>query len=98
MVTGGAVLPASHIFGPGYLIDTLCMAVVVSGLSGLSAQQFGLLVERIDRTLGEWSYFAFLVHWLAGFLVAGIFFNGDWRGWMLLVAVTPFAVEKDARD
>jgi peptidoglycan/LPS O-acetylase OafA/YrhL len=96
MVAGGAVLPASHIFGVGYLVDTACFAVVVSGLSGLSAQQFGPLAERIDRTLGEWSYFAFLGHWLAGFLVAGILFNGDWRGWTLLVAVTPVVLAASA--
>jgi peptidoglycan/LPS O-acetylase OafA/YrhL len=96
MVAGGALLPASHIFGPGYLIDTICMAVVVSGLSGLSARQFGSLVERIDRTLGEWSYFAFLVHWLAGFVLAAIFFNGDWRGWTLLLAVTPLVLAASA--
>ncbi len=96
MVAGGAILPASHIFGWGYLIDTTCFAVVVSGLSGLSTDQFGPLVARIDRTLGEWSYFAFLVHWLAGFLVAAAFFNGDWRGWPLLFAVTPVVLAASA--
>jgi peptidoglycan/LPS O-acetylase OafA/YrhL len=96
MVAGGAVLPESHIFGLGYLVDTICFAVVVSGLSGLSPHQFGPLAERIDRTLGEWSYFAFLVHWLAGFLVAGILFNGDWRGWALLLAVTPVVLAASA--
>ena len=88
--------PRRMIFGPGYLIDTLCFAVVVSGLSGLSGDRFGPLVERIDRTLGEWSYFTFLGHWLAGFLVAGIFFDGDWRGWTLLVAVTPVVLVASA--
>jgi peptidoglycan/LPS O-acetylase OafA/YrhL len=89
MVAGGLVLPASHIFGPGYLIDTICISVVVSGLSSLSTDRFGPIVERIDRTLGEWSYFAFLVQWLAGFVLAAILFDGDWRGWTLLLAVTP---------
>jgi peptidoglycan/LPS O-acetylase OafA/YrhL len=96
MLAGGAMLPASHIFGWGYLIDTICFAVVVSGLSGLSADRFGPLAARIDRTLGEWSYFAFLVHWLAGFLVAGAFFSGDWRGWPLLFAVTPVVLAASA--
>jgi len=89
MIAGGAVLPASHIFGLGYLIDTICFAVVVSGLSGLSAKRFGPLVERIDRTLGEWSYFAFLTQWLTGFVLAAVLFDGYWRGWTLLLAVTP---------
>jgi len=89
MIAGGTVLPASHIFGLGYLIDTFCFAVVVSGLSGLSAERFGSLVGRIDRTLGEWSYFAFLTQWLAGFALAAILFDGYWRGWTLLLAVTP---------
>jgi peptidoglycan/LPS O-acetylase OafA/YrhL len=89
MVAGGMLLPASYIFGPGYLIDTICFSVVVSGLSGVSAGQFGALAKRIDRTLGEWSYFAFLVHWLAGFVLAALLFDGNWRGWTLLLAVTP---------
>ena len=96
MAAGGMILPASHIFGLGYLVDTICFAVVVSGLSALSVDKFGPLVERIDRTLGEWSYFAFLVHWLAGFLVAGIMFNGDWRGWTLLLAATPVVLVASA--
>jgi peptidoglycan/LPS O-acetylase OafA/YrhL len=96
MVAGGSALPASHIFGWGYLVDTICFAVVVSGLSGLSTGQFGPRVERIDRTLGEWSYSAFLVHWLAGFLVAGVLFDGVWRGWTLLLAVTPVVLMASA--
>jgi peptidoglycan/LPS O-acetylase OafA/YrhL len=96
MVAGGSVLPVSHVFGMGYLIDTICFAVVVSGLSGLSAKQFGPMVERIDRALGEWSYPAFLVHWLAAFLVASIFLDGHWRGWMLLFAATPLVIVASA--
>jgi peptidoglycan/LPS O-acetylase OafA/YrhL len=96
MLAGGAVLPESYIFGWGYLVDTACFAVVVSGLSGLSSRRFGLLAERVDRALGEWSYFAFLVHWLAGFLVAGILLNGEWRGWPLLFAVTPVVLAASA--
>lgn len=89
MLAGGTVLPASYIFGWGYLLDTVCFAVVVSGLSGLSSHQVSPLAERVDRMFGEWSYFAFLVHWLAGFLVAGLLLDGEWRGWTLLLAVTP---------
>jgi peptidoglycan/LPS O-acetylase OafA/YrhL len=96
MLAGGTALPASHVFGPGYLIDTLCFAVVVSGLAGLSPNRLGPFMARIDRTLGEWSYFAFLAHWLAGFLVASIFFNGDWRGWTLLLATTPVVLAASA--
>jgi peptidoglycan/LPS O-acetylase OafA/YrhL len=96
MVAGGLVFPASHIFGLGYLVDTLCFAVVVSGLSGLSVHQFGPVIKRIDRALGEWSYFAFLVHWLAGFLVTAALFTGDWRGWTLLLAVTPVVLVASA--
>jgi peptidoglycan/LPS O-acetylase OafA/YrhL len=96
MLAGGAVLPASYIFGWGYLIDTVCFGVVVSGLSALSSRQFGPLMERIDRMLGEWSYFAFLVHWLAGFLIAGILLGGETRGWTLLLAVTPVVLVASA--
>jgi peptidoglycan/LPS O-acetylase OafA/YrhL len=96
MLAGGWVFPASYIFGWGYLIDTACFAIVVSGLSILTIHQFGPLVERIDRTLGEWSYFAFLVHWLAGFVVAMLLFNGETRGWTLLLAVTPVVLAASA--
>ena len=96
MLAGGTVFPASYIFGWGYLLDTVCFAIVVSGLSTLSSQQFGPLVERIDRMLGEWSYFAFLVHWLAGFLVVGILLDGETRGWILLFAVTPLVLVASA--
>jgi peptidoglycan/LPS O-acetylase OafA/YrhL len=96
MVAGGFIFPASYIFGIGYFVDTICFAVVVSGLSGVSVDRFGPLAERIDRTLGEWSYFAFLVHWLAAFLVAAILFDGHWRGWTLFFAVTPVVLMASA--
>lgn len=92
MLAGGAALPESHIFGAGYFLDTACFAIVVSGLSGLSKQSIGPVVERIDRTLGEWSYFAFLVHWLCGFVVAGALLGGEHRGWLLLAATTPLVL------
>jgi peptidoglycan/LPS O-acetylase OafA/YrhL len=96
MLAGGTVFPASYIFGWGYLFDTVCFGFVVSYLSALSSRQFGPLMERIDRMFGEWSYFAFLVHWLAGFLVAGILLNGETRGWTLLLAVTPVVLAASA--
>jgi peptidoglycan/LPS O-acetylase OafA/YrhL len=96
MLAGGTVLPVSWIFGPGYLLDTICFAVVVSGLSAISSHRFGPLAGRIDRTLGEWSYFAFLVHWPAGFVVASVVLNGEWRGWTLLLAVTPVVLAASA--
>jgi peptidoglycan/LPS O-acetylase OafA/YrhL len=96
MLVGGWVFPASYIFGWGYLFDTVLIAVVVSGLSGLSIHQFGPLVGRIDRILGDWSYFVFLVHWLAGFLVASLLLAGEWRGWTLLLAVTPVVIAASA--
>jgi len=96
MLAGGTVFPESWIFGWGYLLDTVLFAVVISGLSGLSNRQFDPLLERVDRMFGEWSYFAFLVHWLAGFLVAAILLNGEWRGWTLLVAVTPVVLAASA--
>ncbi|MGB9117453.1 acyltransferase family protein [Bradyrhizobium sp.] len=96
MLAGGTVFPASYIFGWGYLFDTICFGVVVSYLSALPSRQFGPLVERIDRAFGEWSYFAFLVHWLAGLLVAGILLNGETRGWTLLLAVTPVVLAASA--
>ncbi len=96
MLAGGTVFPASYIFGWGYLVDTVCFGIVVSGLSALSSQQFGPLVERLDRMFGEWSYFAFLAHWLAGFLVASILLDGETRGWTLLLAATPVVLAASA--
>jgi peptidoglycan/LPS O-acetylase OafA/YrhL len=96
MLAGGSVFPTSYIFGWGYLVDTVCVGVVVSGLSAISIRRFGPLAERIDRMLGEWSYFAFLVHWLAGFLVAGVLLDGEWRGWTLLLGVTPLVLVASA--
>lgn len=96
MLAGGSLFPTSYIFGWGYLVDTVCFGVVVSGLSGISIHRFGPLAERIDRMLGEWSYFAFLVHWLAGFLVAGVLLDGEWRGWTLLLGVTPLVLVASA--
>ncbi|HLX17557.1 MAG TPA: acyltransferase [Bradyrhizobium sp.] len=93
MLAGGAVFAETYIFGWGYLFDTLCFAVVVSGLS---SRQFTPLAERIDRMFGEWSYFAFLVHWLAGFLVASVLLGSEWRGWTLLLAVTPVVLVASA--
>ena len=87
MLAGGSVFPETYIFGSGYLLDTVFFAVVVSGLSGVSSRQFCTPFARIDRLLGEWSYFAFLVHWLVGFMIAGTLL-GEWRGWPLLAAVT----------
>jgi peptidoglycan/LPS O-acetylase OafA/YrhL len=96
MLAGGTVFPESHVFGWGYFLDTVFFALVVSGLSGASGQQFGFRLERLDRMFGEWSYFAFLIHWLAGFLVAGILLHGERRGWTLLLAVTPLVMAASA--
>jgi peptidoglycan/LPS O-acetylase OafA/YrhL len=89
MLAGGTVLPESYIFGLGYFLDTACFAVLVSGLSGLPKQSFGPIVERIDQTLGELAYFAFLVHWLCGFIVVCAFHSSEQRGWLLLLSATP---------
>ena len=92
MLAGGATLPETHIFGAGYFLDTLCFAVVVSALSGLQKQRVGPAAARIDQTLGEWSYFAFLVHWLCSFAVATVLPEGEQRGWLLFCATTPLVL------
>jgi len=89
LLAGGMLVPSSYVFGAGYFLDTICFAIVVSGLSALPKQGFGPTVQRIDRMLGEWSYFAFLGHWLCGFLVISAFSNIERRGWLLLLVVTP---------
>jgi peptidoglycan/LPS O-acetylase OafA/YrhL len=96
MLAGGTLLPSSHIFGPGYLLDTLCFAIVVSGLSGLQAGGLHPLLQRVDRTLGDWSYFAFLAHWLCGFLVVCFVPGVGPRGWLLLLLATPVVIAASA--
>jgi peptidoglycan/LPS O-acetylase OafA/YrhL len=92
MLAGGALLPEGYIFGAGYFLDALFFAVVVSGLAGLSSAGVGPVVQRIDRTLGDWSYPAFLVHWLCAFLVAMALPIGEHRGWLLLAAASPVVI------
>ncbi|MGA7805045.1 MAG: hypothetical protein WCB02_10540, partial [Bradyrhizobium sp.] len=92
MLAGGSLLPQSYASGAGYFLDTVCFTIVASGLSGLSRESFGPLIGRIDRTLGEWSYFAFLVQWLCGFVVVSTVLGGEQRGWLLLAAVTPLVL------
>ena len=57
-----------------------------------SKQRVGPAVARIDQTLGEWSYFAFLVHWLCSFAVAAVLPEGEHRGWLLFFATTPLVL------
>lgn len=92
MLAGGAALPETHIFGVGFFLDTLCFAVAVSALSGLQKHRVSPAVARIDQTLGEWSYLAFLVHWLCSFAVASVLPESEQRGWLLLFATTPLVL------
>ncbi len=89
MFAGGWIFPDAYVFGPGYYVGIVLFAVVVAGLAG---RQFAPVIERVDRTLGEWAYFIFLAQWLAGFAVAMAFTPGQWRGWTLLLLATPAIV------
>jgi peptidoglycan/LPS O-acetylase OafA/YrhL len=89
MLAGGAVFPDSYVSGAGYYLDTVFFTLVVAGLVG---RRFGPLVRGIDTALGEWAYFAFLVQWLAAFVVAVAVLDGQWRGWTLMLATTPVIV------
>lgn len=42
--------------------------------------------RRIDTLLGDLSYPVFLCHWLAAYVVALLFFPGQWRGVPLMIA------------
>ena len=88
-VAGGWIFPQSYVFGLGYYVGVALITVVVAGFAGL---RLAPTLSRIDRALGEWSYFVFLVQWLAGFAVAETFMPGQWRGWTLLAASTPAIV------
>jgi len=89
LIAGGALLPESYVFGVGYFLDAICFTLLISGLSGLSRESVGPLVQHVDRVLGEWSYFAFLVHWLCAFAVIDALPVAMHRGWLLLLATTP---------
>jgi peptidoglycan/LPS O-acetylase OafA/YrhL len=89
MLAGGSIFSDSYVSGAGYYLDTVFFTLVVAGLVG---RRFGPLVRRIDTALGEWAYFAFLVQWLAAFVVAVAFLDGEWRGWTLMLATTPVIV------
>lgn len=93
IAAGGWILPDSYIFGFGYYAGIALFAVIVAGLAG---RRFTPAVERLDRVVGEWSYFIFLVQWLAGFAVAVTFMPGHWRGWPLLLLATPAIVAAGA--
>ncbi len=86
MVVGGWIFPDSYVFGIGYYLGIVLFTIVVAGFAGL---QLAPMLARVDRTLGEWAYFIFLVQWLAGFVVAVTFMPGHWRGWTLLAVATP---------
>lgn len=89
MLVGGWIFPDAYVFGIGFYLDTALFGIVVGGLAGRDP---GPVIRRVDKTLGEWAYFVFLVHWLAGFLIVSILLPGQWRGWMLAFAVLPVVV------
>jgi len=86
MAIGGWVFPDAYVFGFGYYAGVALFAVAVAGLAGL---RLAAPLARLDRMLGEWAYFVFLVQWLVGFVVAVTFMPGQWRGWTLLIVSTP---------
>jgi peptidoglycan/LPS O-acetylase OafA/YrhL len=88
-VFAGWLLPESYIYGIGYYLNDVVIAVVVAGLA---RRPFGGAVARCDRALGEIAYPVFLSQWLVGFLVALVFFPGTWRGWTLTLVATPFII------
>jgi peptidoglycan/LPS O-acetylase OafA/YrhL len=89
MVLAGWLLPESYVYGAGYYLNDVVIAVVVAGLA---RRPFSGAVTRCDRALGEIAYPVFLSQWLVGFLVAFAFFPGTWRGWMLTLVATPFII------
>ena len=88
MLAGGWLFADSYIFGVGYYLDTILFTVIVAGLIG---RKFHPLLQRADRTGGEWAYFIFLIQWLAGFAVASALHLGDTRGWLLFLGTAPLA-------
>ncbi len=89
LLAGGWIFDSSYIFGLGYYLDTILFTIVVGGIAW---RRFHPLVRPVDKALGEWAYFVFLVQWLAGFAVVVAFHPGQSRGWAILLAATPVAV------
>ena len=89
MIAGGWIFADSYIFGLGYYLDTILFAVVVGGYAW---RRFHPLIRRVDKVLGEWAYFVFLLQWLAGFAVTLALPSVETRGWVIFVAATPVAV------
>jgi peptidoglycan/LPS O-acetylase OafA/YrhL len=89
MLAGGWIFAPSYIFGLGYYLDTILFSIVVGGLAW---RRFHPAIRGVDKVLGEWAYFVFLVQWLAGFAVALAFHSGQARGWAICVAATPLAL------
>jgi len=86
LLAGGWIFDSSYIFGFGYYLDTVLFTIIMGGLAW---HRFHPIIQRVDKPLGEWAYFIFLVQWLAGFSVALAFHSGQSRGWTILVAATP---------
>jgi peptidoglycan/LPS O-acetylase OafA/YrhL len=93
MIAGGWIFSKSYIFGCGYYVGIASFTVVVFGLT---RQKFSPMVSHMDRTLGEWAYFIFLVQWLAAFAVAVMLPPEQSRGWLLLMAATPVIIAAGA--
>jgi len=89
VVLAGWLLPESYVYGAGYYLNDIIIAVVVAGLA---RRPFSGAVARCDRAAGEIAYPVFLSQWLVGFLVALVFFPGTWRGWTLTLVATPFII------
>jgi|SRR5579864_509178 len=93
MLAGGWIFAPSYVFGPGYYLDTILFAIVVGGLAW---RRFHPVIRGVDKILGEWAYFVFLVQWLAGFAVALAFHSDEPRGWAICMAATPLALMASA--
>ena len=89
MLVGGSIFADSYIFGFGYYLDTILFAIVVAGFA---RHRFHPFIRRVDKVLGEWAYFVFLVQWLAGFAVTLAFHSGQSRGWAVFIAAAPVAI------
>jgi len=89
MLAGGWIFAPSYVFGLGYYLDTILFSIVVGGLAW---RRFHPAIRAVDKVLGEWAYFVFLVQWLAGFAVALAFRSGQARGWAICTAATPVAL------
>ncbi len=87
IAAAGFSTPENYQLYAGYYLNAVLAALVVSSLCSF---KLGPLARKFDLIAGHLSYPVFLSHWLAAFCVHVFLMPGTSRGWVFLLAATPF--------